>query len=433
MARIVSLTILLLILVVIGVLFFEVMLRFFLPLFLAVLLVVMFNPLNRLFLEKTNGRSYVSAAATTCMIFLGVLIPLLLILSQAISECSEIYKTKLAHLQKDTVVLEISNAGHKVGLTSMSPESVEKYIDGMLNKAFGEDIVENATSFLVNFIIGFAVMIVSVFYFFADGASMLRAGSRLLPLSPNQEGRLIQQFEDISRTVVIATLVSAIVQGILVGLGFYFCGFGSIFLLTLVSMLAAMVPFIGAAAAWIPAVLWLYIVDGRTTAAVLLTIYGILVVSVIDNVVKPAILHGRSNLHPLLAFLSVLGGVSALGPIGIFVGPMLVVFLQTLIQMINEELAAISQARKAAALADSDSTTEEPAPEPSAPVEKKQSTAKKTHSSKSHSGKSTASKKSKSTAEKESTSSDAPKRKRRRHRRRRNTNPPKGGGQTKDS
>ena len=65
-------------------------------------------------------------------------------------------------------------------------------------------------------------------------------------------------------------------------------------------------------------------------AAIVLAVYGGAVVSVIDNVIKPMVLHGRSNLHPLLALLSILGGVKVLGPIGIFVGPMVVTFLYAL-------------------------------------------------------------------------------------------------------
>ena len=103
-------------------------------------------------------------------------------------------------------------------------------------------------------------------------------------------------------------------------------------------MLLTLVPFVGAAIVWVPVCLWLYAVEGRTTAAVLLAVYCIAVVSMVDNLVKPLVLHGRSNLHPLLALLSVLGGVQALGPIGIFVGPMVVAFLQTLLNMVHAEL-----------------------------------------------------------------------------------------------
>ena len=79
-------------------------------------------------------------------------------------------------------------------------------------------------------------------------------------------------------------------------------------------------------------------VQGHPLAAILLAIYCTIVVSGIDNVIKPLILHGQSKLHPLLALLSILGGVQVLGPVGILVGPMLVSFLQALLTMLRKEL-----------------------------------------------------------------------------------------------
>ena len=120
-------------------------------------------------------------------------------------------------------------------------------------------------------------------------------------------------------------------------------GVGSVFLLTALSMLLTLVPFVGAAIVWVPVCLWLYAMEGRTAAAVILAVYCIAVVSMVDNLIKPMVLHGRSNLHPLLALLSVLGGAQALGPIGIFVGPMVVAFLQTLLNMVHAELNSMTR------------------------------------------------------------------------------------------
>jgi predicted PurR-regulated permease PerM len=87
----------------------------------------------------------------------------------------------------------------------------------------------------------------------------------------------------------------------------------------------------------------LLFVEGRTGAGIFLVIYGVGVISMIDNVVKPLVLQGQSNLHPLLALLSILGGVASLGPIGIVVGPMVVVFLETLLSILQRELVVARQ------------------------------------------------------------------------------------------
>ena len=204
------------------------------------------------------------------------------------------------------------------------------------------------TQFLGQALMGLLVMILGVYYFFADGPMMIQAVLRLSPLETGRTQELFDQFDSVTRAVVVATLLSAFVQGLLAGLGFYVAGVGSVFLLTALAMLFTLVPFVGAAIVWAPVCLWLYGVDGRTTAAVLLAIYCLGVVSMVDNVVKPLVLHGRSNLHPLLALLSVLGGVQTLGPIGILVGPMVVAFLQTLLNMVHTELNKITEPAAAA-------------------------------------------------------------------------------------
>ena len=102
-------------------------------------------------------------------------------------------------------------------------------------------------------------------------------------------------------------------------------------------------PFTGAAAVWVPVSLYLYFVQHNATAAIGLAVYGAVIISTSDNVIKPLVLHGQSKLHPLLALLSVLGGIQALGPIGIVVGPMVVVFLQTLLKIIQRELSSMDR------------------------------------------------------------------------------------------
>jgi predicted PurR-regulated permease PerM len=207
------------------------------------------------------------------------------------------------------------------------------------------------TQFVGRFLVGLIVMIFSLYYFLADGPVMIHALMRLLPLDQRYTQQLVEQFANVTRAVVVATLLSAIIQGLFAGVGFYVVGgFKSIFLLTVLATLLAMVPFIGPPLVWAPACLWLFFYEQRATAAILLAIYGTAVVSTVDNIVKPLVLHGRSNLHPLLALLSVLGGVQALGLIGIFVGPMVVAFLQTLLNLLHDELTAMQSGQPAAAV-----------------------------------------------------------------------------------
>ena len=104
-----------------------------------------------------------------------------------------------------------------------------------------------------------------------------------------------------------------------------------------------MVPFVGAAAIWLPASLYLMLATDNVWAGIFLAAYGAIPVSLADNIIKPMVLKKQSRLHPLFALLSVLGGVQALGPIGILVGPMAVAFLQTLLNMLRREMGAIAR------------------------------------------------------------------------------------------
>lgn len=197
------------------------------------------------------------------------------------------------------------------------------------------------TAFIAQLLIGTSILIVCMYFFLVDGPNMVTTIMRLSPLDDRYEHELLIEFESISRAVVVATLLSAIVQGILGGFGYWLSGLQSIAVLTVLTTVLAMVPFVGAAAVWVPATLWLFFYEEQTVAAIFLAVYGFLVISMADNVIKPIVLHGRSRLHPLLALLSVLGGVKALGPIGILVGPMVVAFLQTLLNILHRELTTM--------------------------------------------------------------------------------------------
>ncbi|MBC8351964.1 MAG: AI-2E family transporter [Planctomycetes bacterium] len=207
---------------------------------------------------------------------------------------------------------------------------------------------------LANTVLTLVVTVIAFYFFLADGPAMVKTVMRLSPLDDQHERQLVTEFDRISRAVVLATLLSAVAQGLLAAVAFWLVSlnveeFNFVFSLTLLSTILALIPFVGAASVWIPVSLWLFFHepaaggDPHRVAAVLLAIYGAGVISMADNVIKPLVLHGQSNLHPLLALLSVLGGVHALGPIGILVGPMVVVFLQTLLNILHSELMTMER------------------------------------------------------------------------------------------
>jgi predicted PurR-regulated permease PerM len=201
---------------------------------------------------------------------------------------------------------------------------------------------------LVQFLVASAILLVSLYFFLFDGPRMIQSLMELSPLDDRYERELLAEFDRVSRAIVLAMILSALLQGVTAGIGYYFAGMPSLILLTALTATAALIPFIGPAIVWVPVCLYLLIIQENWIAAVLLALWGTFAVGTVDNFVKVIVLHGASQLHPLLGLLSVLGGIQTLGPIGIVVGPMVVVLLQTLLGILRTEL---SQFRKAEELA----------------------------------------------------------------------------------
>lgn len=228
-------------------------------------------------------------------------------------------------------------------------------------------------------IFGIVIIVAALFFMFAEGAWMLDAALRLSPLEEHYVRELIEEFDRVCRAVVLATLLSAFAQAVLAFIGFYFAGLHeSVALLALLTFVLAMVPFTGAFTVWGPVCLYLYFVNGDVYTAIGLALYGTFIISFADNIIKPLVLSGQSNLHPLAALLSVLGGIQALGPVGILIGPMVVVFLQTLLKLLQRELMSLD--RLTGAINTKRRTVDDPPVDPDAPDSDDSPTPENNHS-----------------------------------------------------
>jgi len=347
MSRMVSFIILILCIVGIGGVFVAVMAQFLLPMFLAAILVVLFRPMHEWLVRRLRGRTRLAAGLTTMIIVLIVLAPLLLILSRATTEAIALASgfrqedaVRIEHRTEelvDDLRVRLDKLGVKIPAEQVKPREMVRQGVAQLQSLIAP-VALRTTQFLGNFLLGLFIMLISLYFFLADGPAMIKAAMQLSPLDDRYEEQLLDQFVVVSRAVVMATLLSALAQGLLAGVGYAVAGLQSVFLLTALTMFLALVPFVGATGIWAPCSLYLYFFEGRVWAAVLLALWGLCVVSVVDNFIKPWVLHGQSNLHPLLALLSVLGGITTLGPIGILVGPMVVAFLQALLNILRAEL-----------------------------------------------------------------------------------------------
>jgi len=339
-ARLVSFGVLVGLVVLFGLLSLRVMATFLLPLLLAAMLVVIFGPLHRRLRSHFGLSDWLAAAITTVVVMVIVLVPLGLLVTRAGADAVAMARSPEG-AKLDPAVLDglVARCNEVTGM-HVTADGVNTELRSLVEKWVGP-LAARAPAVIGRLLIGVVVMVVGFFYFLADGPRMLAAVMRLVPLDVRYQWQLLREFEEVSRAVVSATLLAAIVQAALGGIGYAVAGLHNVFLLTLLTFFMAMVPIVGAAAVWGSASLYLLFFVKDSWAAAGLAAWGLLVVSSIDNVIKPLVLQGQSKLHPLLALLSVLGGVTALGPIGIFVGPIAVAFLQAALTMLAAEIDSL--------------------------------------------------------------------------------------------
>ncbi|TWT90112.1 putative inner membrane protein [Pseudobythopirellula maris] len=413
--RVVSLLVLVAVVLLIGMMFFRVMAGFLVPLFLAAVLVVVFQPLHDWVKGHLPNRPRLSALATTLLITLIVIGPSVWLGWNAYRETETVVSSLLDEDSRRQLAEKLGGEAQRaigwyqenVDASFNYKETIGEYTGEAASWVGALGLLGVQTIFAV--VVGTVVMIIGLYYFFADGPKMLTTLMRLSPLDDDYEKELFDRFVQVSRAVVVATLLSAVVQGLLAGPGYYFAFRASegpapaeaaaeaptedpdssrqqslprlnaaagnvapsdgaadggaasdgdleleyetpIFLLTVLTIVLAVVPFLGAASVWVPVSLWIFFVQPNGFwPGIVLAIYGFAIVSTSDNLIKPIVLHGQSNLHPLLALLSVLGGIQVLGPIGILVGPMLVAFLQALLEMLRREMEGMHAEESTAA------------------------------------------------------------------------------------
>ncbi|MFL5321681.1 MAG: AI-2E family transporter, partial [Myxococcaceae bacterium] len=192
-----------------------------------------------------------------------------------------------------------------------------------------------------NVITQFSLTMFLLFFFLRDGKGMLERGIRLVPMTPARKIELAGTLGGVTRAVVLGTAVTALVQGPLGGIGFAIAGLPSPLVFGAVGAIASLIPIVGTSLVWVPAVITL-IAQGQTGWAVFLTLWSIILVAGSDNVVRPLIISGSSKASTLLVFVGLLGGISVFGFAGIFMGPLVLTLVATLLEYADLELPRAS-------------------------------------------------------------------------------------------
>ncbi len=186
-------------------------------------------------------------------------------------------------------------------------------------------------------LLGLGVFIVSLYYFYAEGPQFIASIDKLSLLDRRVDRALYQQFDRVCDAVIKGTLVSALGQALLGGLGFWISGVSGIWLLACLTFFSSMIPFMGPAAIWIPVAIWL-LVQGSYGKAIFLSVWGALVIGTSDNLIRAYVIGDRARLHPLVVFVSVIGGIRVVGLWGVFVGPIVAGFVHAMLKILKRRI-----------------------------------------------------------------------------------------------
>jgi len=189
----------------------------------------------------------------------------------------------------------------------------------------------------VGTVLAFTVMLFILFFIIRDGRAIARLGSTLVPLPAERRESLAERLSSVTRAVVRGTVLTSIVQGLMLGIGFALTGMPAPVVFGVLAAVLSVVPFGGTALVWVPALAAL-LIQGRYGQAVGILVVGV-VVSSVDNFLKPFLISDRSPLPTVAVFIGVLGGLAAFGLIGLFVGPVVLALVLALIEFAREKKA----------------------------------------------------------------------------------------------
>jgi predicted PurR-regulated permease PerM len=200
--------------------------------------------------------------------------------------------------------------------------------------ASGGSVFLGAVGTLVNFIL----MLFVLFFVLRDGPGFAGAVVRMLPIEPSLRGKLWRHLIEVTRAVFMGIGLTALVQGVLLGIGIALAGLPSPLVFGVLGALFALVPVVGTSIIWLPAALWLAL-QGQPGHALFMAGWGIIVVGSVDNFLRPILISGRVEVPTLAVFIGVMGGLSAFGFVGLFLGPIVLGLLVALFRFTTEELA----------------------------------------------------------------------------------------------
>ncbi len=300
---------------------------FFYPLLWSAILATLFYPIYDRLLTSTK-KPNLSAFITLVVAVLVIIIPLSLVSSLLVKESIDLYGSindngdQIQNSIRNTLEA-IKNNSYAQKLHFNDTEWINRLSDiGRTVAVFFFSRIQQFTQNSLIFLGMFFLTIYSLFYFLRDGKKLLLKIMRLCPLDDDQEIHLYEKFTSTVRATIKGTILIGIVQGCLGGILFFITGVQGALIWTLVMIFASFVPGVGAALIYIPAGI-IMLITGGIWQGILILVGGLVVISTIDNFLRPVLVGKGLQMHPVLILFSTLGGIIIFGASGFVVGPLI--------------------------------------------------------------------------------------------------------------
>lgn len=294
--------------------------------FISGVFAIVFYPLYKRLIDKFNGRKNLASLATTLLILIFIVIPIVAMSALLLREAVGLYNSialngsSQSFLSQADALVNKFDSFFPSGIAD-SKTNLELYVRDTLNW-----IIKHFDSvFIAVFggILNFILMIISLYYLFIYGDGIKKGLTAWSPLPDKYDEEFIQTLISSINAVMRGRILISIIQGIFVGIGFAIFGVGSPVLWGFVGAIASLVPILGTSIIIVPAVAYLFL-SHSFGAGIGLIVWGTLAVGLIDNVIPIIFLREKIKIHPLIVLFSILGGVEIFGVIGFLVGPVVI-------------------------------------------------------------------------------------------------------------
>lgn len=319
-------------LIVAAIVTFLIIKPFLSALVLAASFAVIFRPLYRKILVWLGDRKSLASLLTILLIVIIILLPFTIIGGLLFDEARDLYFNVASYSNEGGILVRIANdiEGY---LHRLSPDiniDITNYTQSALEWALSH--LNSFFSQFVNVLLDFFIMIIALFFLFRDGDRLTKAFLSFSPLLNIYDKEIIHKVGGAVNSVIKGSLIIAIVQGLLTGIGAALFGLPNPVMWGTVATLSSLIPGIGTALVLIPAIVYLFL-TGSTGAGIGLIIWGIIVVGLVDNFLAPYIINKGMKIHPFFILIAVLGGIALFGPIGFLLGPIVLAFLFALLDI----------------------------------------------------------------------------------------------------